>query len=212
MVNECVNFFGHAAVASWTSAVPGVVLGAMVPDFATMAGARVVSAERDADLAAGIAIHHATDAAFHALPSVTGLMRELDGHLARLGCARGPRRAVAHVGVELLLDGVLVAEPSYRVAYTRALAYDASALAWREADDAERFAQLLSRLRTHGVPDDLRRTDAITARLSRMLRHRPLLAPSPDDLVAIHTALEAHRGRVGVATDTGLRALRVAIA
>lgn len=208
MVVRSVNFFGHAAVASWTSDLPGVALGSMLPDFATMSGARVASTPDEA-LARGIDLHHATDAIFHALPAVTGLMRELDDRLDRLGCARGPRRAVAHIGVELLLDGVLVEEAAYRASYTAALAYE-SAITWREAGDDERFAWLLGRLRAHGVPDDLQRTDAITLRLARMLQHRPLLRPSPDDLVAIRRALDDHQARVEVAADTVLRGLRAA--
>jgi hypothetical protein len=201
-----VNFFGHAAVASWTSAAPGVVLGAMIPDFSTMSGARVASTT-DADVAAGIDHHHATDAAFHTLPVVTGLMRELDGKLERLGCARGPRRAVAHIGVELLLDGELVGEAAYRDAYLKAIAHDAD-IAWREAGDGERFARLIDRLRGYGVPDDLRDPAAITFRLGRMLAHRPLLAPSPADLVAIRSALGDHQARVVAATSAILHGLR----
>jgi hypothetical protein len=209
MLIHSVNFFGHAAVASWSSEEAGVALGAMLPDFESMSGARVASAS-DAAVAAGIALHHATDGAFHRLPAVTALMRELDERLAARGCARGPRRAAAHIGVELLLDGVLVDEPPYRGAYTRALAVDA-VIAWRDPGDAPRFARLLERLRAYGVPDDLRRPDAITQRLARMLAPRPLLAPSADDLRAIGAALAEHRPRVEVAAEAVLRGTRAAL-
>jgi hypothetical protein len=202
-----VNFFGHAAVASWSSAASGVVLGAMLPDFATMCGGRIDRADGD-DVTAGIALHHATDAAFHTLPVVTGLMRELDGQLA--GCARGPRRAVAHIGVELLLDGVLADEPGYRAAYLDGLAHEPR-LAWRDPEAEPRFALLLDRLRARGVPDDLRSPDAITTRIQRILAHRPLLAASPDDLRTIRGALAAFRPRLEVASATIMRALRAAM-
>ena len=202
-----MNFFGHAAVASWSSPAPGTVLGAMLPDFATMVRARLADAE-DPEVATGIAHHHATDAAFHGMPAVLGLMRELDERLAALGCARGPRRAVAHIGVELLLDGVLVDETAYREAYATALAHDPGGVRWREDDGPARLVTLLARLRTHGAPDDLRRPHAITQRLHRMLAHRPLLAPSPADLVAIDRALVAYQPRVEAAADTVLRGLR----
>lgn len=203
-----MNFFGHAAVASWSSDEPAVLLGAMLPDFATMSGARIDNEGAHADgIGRGIAVHHATDATFHTLPVVTGLMRDLDTHLSERGCARGPRRAVAHIGVELLLDGVLVADAAYRAAYTRAIAHDGQPV-WREPGDEARYETLIARLRTHGVPDDLRDPARITHRLGRMLAHRPLLAPSAEDLVAIRESLVLYKSRVDVAADTVLRAMR----
>lgn len=210
MLVQAVNYFGHAAVASWSAATPGTTLGAMLPDFAVMCGGRIAAAG-DPAVTEGIALHHATDAAFHRLPVVTGLMRELDGELDRGGCARGPRRAVAHIGVELLLDGVLVDDPGYRAAYATGLAHQ-PALCWRDPGAAPRFAVLLDRLRAHGVPDDLREADAITVRVHRILAHRPLLAPSPDDLRAIRRALTAFGPRVAVAQEAILRGLRAALA
>lgn len=203
-----MNFFGHAAVASWHEPTPGRVLGAMLPDFATMSGARLGDGS-DADIAGGIDLHHKTDAAFHRAPVVLGLMRELDDRLATAGCARGPRRAVAHIGVELLLDGVLIAEPSYRANYLAALERDPAGIVWRE--HPERFARLLERLRSYGVPDDLVRPEAITQRLHRMLQHRPLLAPNAADLRAIETSLIDYKPRVLVAVDTVLRVVRAAL-
>jgi len=205
-----VNFFGHAAVASWGSPTPGVVLGAMLPDFATMCGGRIDAADQ-ADVTDGIALHHATDAAFHQLPVVTGLMRELDAQLVRGNCARGPRRAVAHIGVELLLDGTLTDEPAYRATYLSGL-WHQPVLRWRDPATGPRFAQLLERLRTYGVPDDLRLPASIVTRLQRILAHRPLLAPSADDLRAIAAALVAFKPRIDIAAETVMRAMRAALA
>lgn len=200
-----MNYFGHVAVASWSTGSAEARLGAMLPDFANMCRAHL-EPEQGSQVAAGIALHHATDAAFHDLPPVTALMRELDDRLAHGGCARGPRRAVAHVGVELLLDGVLVDEAAYREAYSTAIASDAP-VAWT-ADGGTRFAMLRSRLRSYGVPDDLRTVDGIVARLARILAPRPLLAPSSDDLRAIHAALRGQQPRVEVAAETVMRCLR----
>jgi hypothetical protein len=213
LLRQTVNFFGHAAIASWTSpdgdVEPGVALGAMLPDFESMCGGRV-SATQDSLVARGIDLHHATDAAFHRLPVVTGLMRELDDELARAGCARGPRRAVAHIGVELLLDGELVDEPRYRAAYLRGIGHDAP-LQWRQPNDAARFAVLIDRLRSRGIPDDLREVDAIVQRLQRILGHRPLLAPSLDDQRAIQRALSIFQPRLQVAAATVVRAMQAAL-
>jgi hypothetical protein len=204
-----VNYFGHAAVASWSQASPGRSLGAMLPDFAGMCGARLDEPD-DIEVAAGIALHHATDGVFHTLAPVVALMRELDDRLARLDCARGPRRAVAHIGIELLLDGVLVDDPAYRASYLAGIACD-NAASWRDDDGPARFAMLLSRLRTYGVPDDLRDPQAITSRLARVLGGRPLLAPSPSDLRSIAHALAAQQPRVAVAAETVLRGGRAAL-
>lgn len=200
-----MNYFGHAAVASWSTASPAARLGSMLPDFATMCRARLEPAQPDAEVAAGVALHHATDAAFHDLPAVVGLMRELDARLDKLGCARGPRRAVAHVGIELLLDGVLIDDAPARDAYLAGVACEVT-VAW--ATNAERFAMLQSRLRMYGVPEDLRSPASITERLSRVLGGRPLLKPSADDLRAIHTALADQQHRVEVAADLVLRGVR----
>ena len=182
----------------------------MIPDFQTMCGARVAGTT-DPEVAAGIALHHATDKAFHTLPAVTGLMRELDQRLERGGCARGPRRAVAHIGVELLLDGVLLDVEAYREAYILGIEYEAP-LTWREPDDDPvRFSTLMARLRAHGVPDDLRKPDAIAFRLGRMLAHRPLLAPSPQDKAVIVVALIELKPRIAVAADTVVRGVRAAL-
>lgn len=206
-----MNYFGHAAVASWSGPVePGVTLGSMLPDFCGMCGARIAAAD-EAAVADGIALHHATDAAFHRLPAVTGLMSELDDELLRAGCARGPRRAVAHIGVELLLDGVLIDEPGYRAAYLGGLAHQ-PALRWSDPEGGPRFATLLDRLRDRGVPDDLRRPEAVTARVHRVLAGRPRLAPSPGELGAIRDALALFQPRIAVASETIMRALRAALA
>jgi hypothetical protein len=210
MLTKVVNFFGHAAVASWANPSSGRTLGAMLPDFATMSRTRLAEAADDA-IARGIALHHDTDAVFHRLPPVLALMRELDERLAHAGCARGPRRAVAHIGVELLLDGVLIDEATYRDGYLCGLGHDTSGVRWRDDGDSDRFGMLIARLRAHGVPDDLREPHSIAVRLQRMLAHRPLLAPSPSDLVAIRGALVGHKTRVEIAADTVLRALRASL-
>lgn len=206
-----MNYFGHAAVASWAATpVAATALGAMLPDFATMSGTRLAISD-DARIAEGIALHHTTDAVFHHLPSVLALMRELDERLASAGCARGPRRAVAHIGVELLLDGMLVGDAGYRDVYVGALAHETHAVRFRDEDDQPRFAALHQRLHAYGVPLDLQQPDSIVHRLHRMLARRPLLAPSASDLAAIRTSLVDHQRRVEVATDTVLRALRAAL-
>jgi hypothetical protein len=207
-----MNYFGHALVAAWHDpASPGLALGAMLPDLQSMSGARAATID-DAEVRAGVALHHRTDAAFHRLAPFVGLTRQLEARLAAAGVTRGPRRAVGHVGVELLLDGVLVAEPAGRIAYQAALAHPVEAITWRDEGDAARFAWLHDRLRAHGVPDDLARPAAVAARLRRMLAPRPRLRPSGAEAEAIERELAAIAPRVRVAAPTILGALRAALA
>jgi len=210
MLTRLVNFFGHAAVASWHPGTPAAALGSMLPDFATMCRSRL-GEPADDGVAAGVALHHATDAAFHGLPPVLSLMRELDDRLERAGCARGPRRAASHIGTELLLDGVLVEDEAYRASYLGGIGHDTACVRWRDDDAPPRFAVLVARLRAYGVPEDLRSPHAIAQLLHRMLAHRPLLAPSASDLAAIERTLAEHQPRVAVATDAVLRTLRAAL-
>ena len=190
-----VNYVGHAAVATYLDArVPGgVVLGAMLPDFMTMCGARATSID-DAAIARGVELHHATDAAFHALASFTGLVRDLGDRLTAAGVSRGPMRGVSHIGVELLLD-----------------AHDPAGIAWPAGDDA-RFAHLRARLRQHGLPDELREPEAIAHRILRVIAHRPRLAATGDEPAAIRKVIGGYAARVAVAAPTVMHGLALAMA
>ena len=202
-----MNYFGHAAVASWQAAgdaLASVALGAMLPDFGVMCGARIASGGT-AHVDAGIALHHATDAVFHHAPVVTALFRDAEARLAARAVRRGPMRAAAHVGVELVLDGVLLDEARHRDAYTAAIAHAPEALVWREGGDAARFALLLARLRHHGLPEDLRRPRAAAERIFRMLAGRRLLAPDAGERAAIADVLEEVAPRVAVAAPAVIR-------
>ena len=166
-----MNYFGHAAVASWTSARARRRCSARCCPTSRRCAAVGSTRSRDAAIAAGVALHHATDGAFHELPAVTGLMRELDDRLAAAGCARGPRRAVAHIGVELLLDGVLVDD---RVVSRRLPRRDRLRRRRRVAATARDASRCCaSACARYGVPDDLRAADAIAARLAAHARAAP---------------------------------------
>ena len=63
-------------------------------------------------LAAGLRFHHLTDEAFHGSRSFLEFSGQALSYLSRHGLPRGSARAVAHVGVELLLDTAFAAEIS----------------------------------------------------------------------------------------------------
>jgi acyl carrier protein phosphodiesterase len=210
-----MNFFGHAVIAGRIGAPdllgdPGYALGAMLPDFAAMCGGQLVAAARPAQ-AAGVALHHRTDAVFHTLPSVVALMRELHAQLLAAGCQRGPARAGSHIGVELLLDGFLLDDEASCARYLAALAAPAAELSWREPHTAPRFATLQRRLAEHGVPRDLRDAGAVTERLLRVLQRRPRLAATAQDAAILGRALASYQRRVQVAVDTVLRGVVAAL-
>lgn len=182
----------------------------MLPDFQTMSGARVATCS-DAAISAGIDLHHRTDAAFHRLPAFVVLTREVEERLRDAGVSRGPMRAVGHVGVELLLDGVLLADAAGRAAYLAALEHPIDTMTWRDSGDDERFAFLHGRLREHGVPDDLARPESAAARVLRMIAHRPLLRATPDEAAAIRRELTNVAPRVRVAAPTIIASLRAVL-
>jgi hypothetical protein len=171
-----VNFFGHATVATWTSeATPAFVIGAMLPDFATISGARSVRATHP-ETTRGVALHHATDAVFHVSPDFVVLSRRVREHLERGGIRHGSARAAAHVGIELLLDGTLVTDARACDLYVRALEDAGAHIGSASTDDIPRLARFLDRVRGAGIPYPYRDPRAVADRVHRALASRPLLA------------------------------------
>ena len=204
MLPWLVNFFGHAVVASWVPASEpaALALGAMLPDFVGMAGIVVPGHWHQGALGDGIALHHRTDSAFHPLPPVVALMRELAERLTTAGVSRGPMRAVSHIGVELLLDGVLARDGNACALYCDAVAY---------ALPSTGLDPLLARLRAHGAPTDLADPTVVTTRVLRAIAHRPRLAATADEAATIRRALTDFAPRVDAMSGTVVRMLRAAM-
>jgi hypothetical protein len=193
-----LNFLGHALVATWKSSDPLFVLGAMLPDFAGMAGARLVrGAAASSPLGHGIAFHHATDEAFHGSPNFLGLMQDTMDRLLIAGVGRGPARAIAHIGVELLLDGELLEQhQSLSAAYLGALEAgpELGPEHFREPNGHLSYRVLHRRLSAHGAPHDYRNAEAVARRLARILAGRPRLRLAEGDEIPVQHALrEAQR-------------------
>jgi hypothetical protein len=205
-----VNFFGHAAVAAWQSPEPGFVLGAMLPDFAAMIGARPPNAEHAA-LAAGIRHHHFTDQVFHDAADFRGLVTEAFEDLLARGVRRGSARAVAHVGVEILLDGVLARDAASRRAYLGALGAAGSLcsfVVWRDASERARFDALRAGLEARGITTEHAAPDAVVFRLSRALARRPRLALDAVDEPRVRAWAEQAAPRVEARAGSLLDELR----
>ena len=176
-----MNFFGHATVARWVERSPRWILGSMLPDFASMSRARLVGAE-DPGVEAGIGFHHRTDDAFHSTPTFVRLNEDGAQSLEARGLGRGPARAVAHVGTELLLDDLLLEDDAACADYLEAVAEPTRALGLRfRGDGAERFTELRRRMAGVGLPDDYRHAIGVERRLAQALGRRSRLAYGPGD-------------------------------
>lgn len=181
-----MNFFGHAALAArhFTEQdppldrrlLPTVCVGAMLPDFIGMLrlGRPTI---HDAALATGVAFHHGTDEVFHELASFHRLSRQAFAWLSDHDMPRGPARAVAHIGIEMLLDEVMATDELARDAYQSALRVPLMPLmVFPIVADGERLAglqeALLMRAATYAPPTP----ELVAERIRRTLAGRPRLA------------------------------------
>jgi len=215
-----MNFFGHAALAARHFAdqrpePAGPVLstlcaGAMLPDFVGMLGLGRPE-PRDAVLARGVLFHHKTDEAFHDLAAFVSLSRESFAWLSERGLPRGPARAVAHVGVEMLLDEAFATEPNAKEAYRAALRVPLSTLLeFRASPDGPRLAALQQALHERadtalGAPPEV-----VAQRIRRTLAGRPRLATDDAGQELLARWVEATRPRTlreGPAVFAALRQL-----
>ncbi|MFM2418748.1 MAG: hypothetical protein RL385_3471 [Pseudomonadota bacterium] len=178
-----MNFVSHLALAQAVRRDAGFLLGAMLPDFASMAGVRIrpdgLVDGGLAEVSAGVHHHLRVDDIFHGHPQFLALMAVCVDQLTLAGVPRGPARAAAHVGVELLLDGELGHDPAMVAAYVRTVAWGAQAAAEWSFHAARPLAGLLSRLHRHGFPHEYASPEAVAARVVGMFAARPRLALSP---------------------------------
>jgi len=180
-----MNFFGHAVIARRKEAARGevraeFVLGAMLPDFASILRVRPPHASSH-PLREGILFHHATDEAFHGSESFLEFSRQASSYLLERGLSRGSARAVAHVGVELVLDAALAQESAANEAYLSAL--DAALtndvqgrITWEGGAHEIRFQQLCQNLKRRGPLQGDAAPELTAERLRNILAGRPRLA------------------------------------
>jgi hypothetical protein len=190
-----MNFLGHAAVAlAWGGDDPAFVLGAVLPDLASMVGVRVDRSRLGGPVGDGLRCHIDADATFHDHPEFRAGSAALRRDLAERGLDRGPVRAIGHAGWELLLDGTLVGS-SAEAAYWRALDVGELALDAIPEPSHGRWLRFLSYRRRLGT---LRYDDPpwVAERLHDLLARRPRLRFSREELPAVAQVLGAHAGAV----------------
>lgn len=171
---------------------PRVWLGAALPDLGAIGRFRLLGDTVDPDVTAGIALHHATDDAFHRHPTFTEVMARLRIDLASDGVERGPARAVAHVGPELLIDGFLLEDQQLGTGVEAAFAEIAQlgpALGSLVESSGDDWLRHLAKVQTWGLPTDYGDPHAVAGRLHRILARRPRLRLDGDHLDAIGSRL-----------------------
>ena len=183
-----MNYFGHAAIASLKNGSPGFVLGSMLPDLGPMAGLRVPNRFADSELQAGVDFHIETDALFHQTGTFIELNREALLALRDQGVSRGPARACAHMGVEMLIDATLIEQDALREDYLRALAFGAQradTFAPLNGVGAATLRGLCAHLLERGQAVHSTSQERFVLRLGRTLAPRRRLAPTTEELDTI---------------------------
>ena len=199
-------------VACGRAPEPLLVLGAMLPDFASMTGNRIAGV-RDDRPRTGRALHHTTDEVFHRIPGFVSLCGESMSCLIGSGLSRGSARAVSHIGVEMVLDGLLAAKAIPRQLYDEALQAATSELViesieWGSVLPAEFWRQHIAALRGSGIPDAYANADFVTQRLYRLLAGRKRLALERQQLGEVKTWLRSVRPRVAERAEAIMAVIR----
>jgi len=175
-----VNFFGHTVLAVRRSTEPAFVLGSMLPDFATMIRARPPRSEHT-DIDSGMQFHWRTDEVFHRSAAFLTLTRQAVVWLSARGVRSGSAIAVAHIGVEVLLDAALSDDACAKRVYRAALEGAAPDelgryIGWVSAQQRDRFGALRARLLARGAITADIAPETVAERLRYALADRPRLS------------------------------------
>ena len=114
---------------------------------------------------------------------------------------RGTARAVAHVGVELLLDAAFARENAANEAYLSAVACALtervrSYIHWQRNDASERFQHLCHSLRHRGRYQENPASELVAERLRNILADRPRLAMDERGLSVVREWVDSARSQI----------------
>lgn len=160
-------------------------LGSALPDWAAMGRFRLMGSTTEPSVEAGIRFHHATDSAFHAHPWFVATQRRLQQQLQSDGLGRGPARAIAHVGPELLLDGAIDHHDPTTAALDALAGASGDLLDLVTEEHRANWSSHLDRLTSGSMPTDYDNPTAVASRLFRILARRPRLAFPSDDVAVV---------------------------
>ncbi len=189
-----MNFVAHAVIAEALGCSPLQAFGSMVPDLANMVsgmtGVRSSPDLPEQELQFGSSVHVATDEAFHHHPTFVALTRlaasAMDGR-------RHVNTAAAHVGIELMIDGLLLAEPRadpYPVALSVATPFCQGP-----------WAELMGYLVDDNPTRHYRSVDGCAERTWRILGSRRVLAQGRPSIESLNTGLSEVAAEVRLALD-----------
>jgi hypothetical protein len=206
-----MNYFGHTVLAVRRGGDHAFVLGAMLPDFAAMIRARPPRVDH-AEIDSGMRFHWRTDEVFHRCADFRRLTRQAVDWLSARGVRSGSALAVAHVGVEILLDAALSEDQPAQQAYLGALkgAGDGELggrLTWASGAERERFDDLRARLLDRGAIAGDIAPETVAERLRRALSDRPRLALDAAAVLAARDWAFAARPGVSACAAPLVRAL-----
>ena len=126
---------------------------------------------------------------------------------------RGPARAVAHIGIEMLLDEVMATEESARDAYRAALRVPLSPLLeFANPLDAERLAGLQEALLARSESQLRPAPELVAERIRRTLAGRPRLATDVAGQALLGTWVTLTRPEVLAEAPEVLATLRARLA
>ena len=167
-------------------------------------------APTDSRQTAGILLHHRTDAAFHAAQSFLELSRQARVSLSALGMGRGPSRALAHIGIEILLDEHLGQDAATESAYLAAL-NTAGAFGAGTAVENARLRDLTQRLAERGIARSLS-PELVARRLRYALEPHPKLSFSAAEEPTVAAWVSGSRPLVAARADELVAELRGGLA
>ncbi len=197
-----MNFVAHLLVALEVqpgSADSDHAFGAVLPDLASMARVKVDRTQLTPEALSGMQLHHRTDDAFHGDPWFLELLGSGGRTLLDSSVPRGGSRACAHLGVELLLDGVLLENAA--VGRRTDELFAALPTKCAASDEDEQWPAFLNRAAEYGRPDWYDDPAQIAGFLQRIVARRKRLAFDVEHVPAVEKWLTAVRPSIVSSAD-----------
>ena len=199
-----MNFGAHVCVVARLShREPSEVvgLGATLPDLAAMRRYRLRRPSGNPGIDKGVTLHYRTDDVFHSHRLFLEWQRTVGSALVGSDLSRGASRAVAHIGPELLLDGVLLGAAHNRVAVGEALGavgqVRSELLPMVNAPDNYAWGVHLDDVASWPMPESLGDVGIVAARIQRILSRRPRLAFAAEGTSQVEAALSTVLESIG---------------